>query len=460
MKLQVKAFIFMITLTGIFFIVFFTLTLVEKQKTEEILLERRNEKLQSFNRSLQSSSKALEIFSQDYSVWGDMVEFVKLKDKKWAKINIDESLVTFAANGAWVMDEQLNQIYSVNNLNLKSLESFPLSKSEVKVITDKNWISNFFIIINNDLFEIHYAPIQPSEDSERKTKPKGFFFVTRQWNDQILQELNQQSASIVELKKHSLNTDTESQHQNFRIIITKPLNGFDGKPVIDIISVSNFKMLKKSSESYREQMIVLIVFSIIILLCTYVFLSRYIVRQLNIILGALEEQNPASLRTLAKKKDEFGKLSQLIMNFFSQKLQLMVEIQQRKDAETVIEKNEETYKLIFENIQDVYYKIDSEGTIILVSPSLERATGYKPEEILGKKVYEFCKNPELWCKAMGMLEKIERLDNFEFELITKSNGIILCSVDIHKLYDSSHKAVGFEGFIKDISKPKIENSQV
>ncbi|RJP68118.1 MAG: PAS domain S-box protein [Ignavibacteriales bacterium] len=460
MKLQVKAFIFMITLTGIFFIVFFTLTLVEKQKTEEILLERRNEKLQSFNRSLQSSSKALEIFSQDYSVWGDMVEFVKLKDKKWAKINIDESLVTFAANGAWVMDEQLNQIYSVNNLNLKSLESFPLSKSEVKVITDKNWISNFFIIINNDLFEIHYAPIQPSEDSERKTKPKGFFFVTRQWNDQILHELNQQSASIVELKKHTLNNDAESQHHNFRTIIIKPLNGFDGKPVMDIISVSDFRIMKKSSESYREQMIVLIVFSIIILLCTYVFLSRYIVRQLNIILGALEEQNPASLRTLAKKKDEFGKLSQLIMNFFSQKLQLMVEIQQRKDAETVIEKNEETYKLIFENIQDVYYKIDSEGTIILVSPSLERATGYKPEEILGKKVYEFCKNPELWCKAMRMLEKIERLDNFEFELITKSNGIILCSVDIHKLYDSSHKAVGFEGFIKDISKPKIENSQV
>jgi len=369
-------------------------------------------------------------------------------------------LPTFNANAVWVMDEQLNQVYSINNLNLKSLESFPLSKSEVKEITDRNWISNFFIMIDNYLFEIHYAPIQPSEDSERKTKPKGFFFVTRRWNDQILHELSLQSASIVELNKHTLNTDTENQHQDFRTIIIKPLNGFDGKPVMDIISNSYFQILKKSSESYREQMIVLIVFSIIILLCTYVFLSRYIVRQLNIILGALEEQNPASLRTLTKKKDEFGKLSQLIINFFSQKLQLMVEIQQRKDAETVIDRNEETYKLIFENIRDVYYKIDSEGTLILVSPSLEKITGYKKEEVLGKKVYEFCTNPELWSKAMGMLEKVERLDNFEFELITKSNGIILCSVNIHKVYNSSHKAVGFEGFIRDISNTKTEKGLV
>jgi PAS domain S-box-containing protein len=459
MKLQAKAFIFMITLTGIFFIVFFALTLVEKQKTGEILNERRNEKLQSFNRSLQSSSKALEIFSQDYSVWGEMVDFVKTQKKAWAKVNIEESLPTFNANAAWVFDDNLEQIYSINNLNKKSLNDFPLSKDIIKELTDKNWISSFFIMIENGLFEIHYAPIQPSEDLDRTTKPQGFFFVTRQWNDQVLNELSVQSSSIIKLEKHTLNYDTERHQQNFITTITKPLLGYDGKPVVDIISVSDFQMLKMSSESYREQMIVLIVFSIIILLCTYIFLSRYIVKPLNFISNALEEQNPATLRTLVKKKDEFGKISQLIMNFFSQKLQLMVEIQQRKDAEITVDRSEEIYKLIFENIQDIYYRTDLAGILTLVSPSLEKMTGYKQEEILGKKVYEFCTNPDLWGKAMVMLEKAVQLENFEFELITKSNDKILCSANIHKLYDSSNRALGFEGFIRDISK-RSDNNQV
>ncbi len=455
MKLQVKAFLFMITLTGIFFIIYYSLSLVEKQKTADILRERKKEKFQSLNRSLQSSSKALEIFSQDYSVWGEMVEFVKTKNKEWAKVNIDESLPTFNANAAWVFNDKLDQIYSVNNLNSNSLVSFPLSKNVVKTLTEKNWISNFFIIIENVLFEVHYAPIQPSEDTERKTTPRGFFFVSRKWNGQILNELGVQSVSAVSLEKHTSDNKTGSQQQEFRTIVKKALNSWDGKPFIDVVSVSDFKILKRSSELYHQQMAVLFIFSLIILICTYIFLTKYIVRPINMISNSLEEQNPASLRTLAKKKDEFGKLSQLIMNFFSQKLQLMVEIQQRKDAESEISKNEEIYKRIFENIEDIYFTTDLEGTLILVSPSAERNTGFKTTEIIGKKIYEFNGNKELWDNVLDNLKKNNSIKDheFEFDFLTKQNKTVHYYGNIHLMYDEFHKLIGTEGFIRVVKTP-------
>jgi len=452
MKLQVKAFLFMLTLSGVFLAIYFTLSFVEKEKTEELLMERRIEKLKSINLTLETSSRALEIFSKDYTVWDDMVSFVKSKDKEWATLNIEEPLKTFKANAVWVLNNKYEQIYSVHNLSSSSLNTFPLSINEVKTLTDKKPLSNFFIIIDNGLFEIFYAPIQPTSDLERKTKPHGFFFVSRQWNKNVINDLSVQSASVVRLEKHKYYKSEESHQTEFSTSIIKALNGWDNKPVIDLVSTSDFKMLRKSSESYKLQMTVLSIFSILILLNIYFFLTRYIVKPINLISRVLEEQNPAALRNLAKKKDEFGKLSQLIINFFSQKLQLLVEIQQRKDAESSLSKNEEFYKKIFENIQDIYYKTDLNGVLTFVSPSVEKNTGYKPAEVLGKKVHEYCTNPELWGKAIGMLEKNEQLYDFEFELITKSNKIVLCSANIHILYDSSQRAQGYEGFIKDISK--------
>lgn len=460
MKLQAKAFLFMIALTGVFFAIYFTLSFVEKEKTEEILRERRIEELNSFNRTIQIFSRALEIFSKDYTVWDDMVNFVKSEDKEWAVLNIEEPLKTFKANAAWVLNDKYELVYSVNNLSNKLLNNFPLSIHEVKDIMDKRPLSNFFIMIDRDLYEIFYAPIQPTSDLERKTKPKGFFFVSKQWNKNVINDLSIQSGSVVKLEELKSDKSELSQQTGFSISIKKVLNGWDDKPVIDLVSTSDFKMLKKSSESYNLQMTVLLVFSILILLNIYFFLSRYIVKPINLISRVLEEQNPAALRNLAKKKDEFGRLSQLIINFFSQKLQLLVEIQQRKDAELSLGKNEEFYKRIFENIQDIYYKIDLNGILTFVSPSVEIITGYKPMEVIGKKVHEYCTNPELWGKALVMLEDNKKLENFEFGLITKSNNIILCSANIQVLYDSSQRAEGYEGFIRDITKHKKKEGKI
>ena len=65
----------------------------------------------------------------------------------------------------------------------------------------------------------------------------------------------------------------------------------------------------------------------------------------------------------------------------------------RKKTEDLLKKSEEKYRKIFENVQDIFYQADINGRIVEISPSIERYSGYKPEELIGMKVEDVYLNP-------------------------------------------------------------------
>ena len=66
--------------------------------------------------------------------------------------------------------------------------------------------------------------------------------------------------------------------------------------------------------------------------------------------------------------------------------QLVVE---RKRAEEALQKSEAFFKAVTENSLDSILILDKKGTIIYASPSIERFSGYKPEELIGKSGFDF-----------------------------------------------------------------------
>ena len=67
-------------------------------------------------------------------------------------------------------------------------------------------------------------------------------------------------------------------------------------------------------------------------------------------------------------------------------LSIARDIRERKKVEDALKKSEIKYRTIFNNVQDIFYQTDNTGKIIEISPSIERYSGYKASELIGKPV--------------------------------------------------------------------------
>jgi PAS domain S-box-containing protein len=183
---------------------------------------------------------------------------------------------------------------------------------------------------------------------------------------------------------------------------------------------------------FREQLIVCLVVSALLFILAYV--STYtstLLRRNRIKLKArneaLEEKTVAleeKERALVAAYDELEKkVEERTAELRDANKQLEAEIVVRQEAEKVLKESEEKYRLHFENIEDVLLSLDREMVIQMVSPSIEKALGYKPEELLGRSILEFTFfSPVSSFQAQEDMIRVfsgESITNTIYEFITK-----------------------------------------
>ena len=130
------------------------------------------------------------------------------------------------------------------------------------------------------------------------------------------------------------------------------------------------------------------------------------------------------------------------------------DITERKAAVESLRQNEEKYRKIFENVQDVFYQTDDRGTIIEISPSIERYSGYRRKDLIGQPVEKVYYNPEDRGRLLqALLEKGEVVD-YEVRLKTAHGRVVYASVNARLLADAGGKPGGVEGALRDITERK------
>lgn len=135
-------------------------------------------------------------------------------------------------------------------------------------------------------------------------------------------------------------------------------------------------------------------------------------------------------------------------------------IKERKESEKSLRKSEEKYRKIFENIQDIFYQTDIHGKLTTISPSIERYSGYKPEELIGKPVVTFFAIPKDRAKLMKEMQEKSEIVDYIVKLRNKENRDVFVSVNSHILRNDYGEIIGVEGSLRDVSERVLAYEEI
>jgi two-component system cell cycle sensor histidine kinase/response regulator CckA len=134
----------------------------------------------------------------------------------------------------------------------------------------------------------------------------------------------------------------------------------------------------------------------------------------------------------------------------------------RKRAEAALRESEDRFRSLIENAMDIITVLDTDGTIRYESPSVERVLGHRPEELVGRRAFDFIHPedvPEVQrlLAATGQTEGASRIAEFRFRH-RDGSWRVLESIAKNLLSDPS--AAGIVVNTRDVTERKRVEQQL
>lgn len=136
------------------------------------------------------------------------------------------------------------------------------------------------------------------------------------------------------------------------------------------------------------------------------------------------------------------------------------DITENKLSEIAVQESEEKFRNIFESFQDIYFRSNLDGKILMVSPSLVELVGYSPDEVINKNVTDYYLYTSKTKDLIRQLIKRKSVRNFEASVIQKDGSLLQCICNIRLIYDKNNRPIKIEGVARDITKLKKTNQEL
>lgn len=129
---------------------------------------------------------------------------------------------------------------------------------------------------------------------------------------------------------------------------------------------------------------------------------------------------------------------------------------QRLIAENALMASENLYRTVIENIQDVFYRSNTEGNLTMASPSWASLLGYSSlDECLGRNIArDFYMEPEKRKEFLAAVASKGSVSNYEVTLKKKDGSPLYVATNSHIYSDKNGTVLGIEGIFHDISQGK------
>jgi PAS domain S-box-containing protein len=126
------------------------------------------------------------------------------------------------------------------------------------------------------------------------------------------------------------------------------------------------------------------------------------------------------------------------------------------EAQTALHESSERYRSVIQNLQDVYYRTDAEGRVIMTSPSALELFGYQSmDELLGRTTESFYMVPDEHRQFLARVMAQGVVRDYEVTL-RRRNGSPLSVATTSSVYRADDgRILGVEGIFRDITVRKL-----
>ncbi|MBN2694489.1 diguanylate cyclase [bacterium] len=305
-----------------------------------LVFEEKKENEQLLNIIVDVFGKDLAAFAYDYSFWDETVSFIKEPNPDWAKENFETAFDTYNLQHILLYDKDFNLVYSKSKIELNDDFSekqkiatekiIKTIKSDIESKRVKNkWFSHFFIFIDNNLFEIKTAPVQPITDSKRETAPHGYLIAVREWSPEYIEKLSKAIIGDIKIEKiessnfkNHTNSEKSFSFKTFLIISQKYLKNSEEQNIAIVNLYKASPIIKQTYNSFSKQMPYFFIFSTVLIIVIFLFILISFLKPIREIDKALTLQDSKSIDNLSNRDNEFKKIGVLIKDFIKQKKEL------------------------------------------------------------------------------------------------------------------------------------------
>ncbi len=121
-------------------------------------------------------------------------------------------------------------------------------------------------------------------------------------------------------------------------------------------------------------------------------------------------------------------------------------------ANRELQASEEKYRRLVEDLDDVIYAADEDGTLTYASPAVEALLGYKPEEVVGHRFAEYAHPEDLDRMRQSFQHLLAGRDQTdEYRFVTKAGQVRWGRTSSTPISEGS-RVVGLQGVLADVTE--------
>ena len=138
---------------------------------------------------LSSKNLMYEKFVYDNSYWSELMNATSKKDTNWITTNFVPSFSNdYNFDYLWILNESNELIFNKNTKDYRTVSLFDVNKNDLLTSLEKNHFKKFYTNFENTTTQIIIAPIHPTKDPRRISKPKGYLICGKRYDSSFINE--------------------------------------------------------------------------------------------------------------------------------------------------------------------------------------------------------------------------------------------------------------------------------